>query len=404
MKNRQTNSRSRVKSKSNTLLYTVGASIILFVISFYFYTKEESVNAHSNNQTGNEASVSPSPNSQTAGDATVSTQPGSEPVNEIPVKFTSGNQQVNKIFSNTRIDNQQIKETSITTGLNSQQTIINKIGNANIGNLASSEKILDSNPQALSANQTNTISVASAMGLEIDSTQSMELSTIQSDVNSPLEQELVTDIKKEGKEDILIRNLNNFYEHLDQQSYMKAFDLNTPSKVHFSRLLQRLTDAPPVVANETNDLFTILKNTAHFFRIIGKENIIVLKGILDREKASFEDVLKIFYALTDYPEALEQEYELTLSKDVLYDYAGFFLNTMGGRLYLFRRDSSSRMTVSFYAIQVVDRAIREGNNRHGIDLLPAIDFLIDEMESTGKRLLQKEDYLDTLYNLKEMYN
>ena len=89
---------------------------------------------------------------------------------------------------------------------------------------------------------------------------------------------------------------------------------------------------------------------------------------------------------------------------MLYDYSGFFLNTMGGRLYLFRRDSSSRMTVSFYAIQIVDQAIRDGNNRHGIDLLPAIDFLIDEMESTGKRLLLKEDYLDTLYNLKEMYN
>ena len=159
-----------------------------------------------------------------------------------------------------------------------------------------------------------------------------------------------------------------------------------------------------MVTNETNDLFTILKNTAHFFRIIGKENIIILKGILDREKASFEDVLKTFYALTDYPEALENEYEFTLSHDVLYDYAGFFLNTMGGRLYLFRRDSASRMTVSFYAIQIVDQAIRDGNNRHGIDLLPAIDFLIDEMESTGKRLLLKEDYLDTLYNLKEMYN
>ena len=406
MKNHQISSgpRSRVKSKSNTLLYTVGASILLFVVSFYFYTKEESVNAHSNSQSGSEASVSPISNNQPASDAYVNTQPGSESVNEIPINLSSSNLQVSEGSSNTRFNNQQIEETSLSAGLNSQQTRVNRTGNSNNGNFGYSEKHLDSNPQALSASQTNDISVASAIGLETDSTQPIDLSTIQSDTYSPLEKVISPNKIREGKEDNLIRNLNTFYEHLDQQSYMKDFELNTSSKVHFSRLLQRLNDAPPVVANETNDLFTILKNTAHFFRIIGKENIIVLKGILDREKASFEDVLETFYALTDYPEALEQEYDLTLSQDILYDYAGFFLNTMGGRLYLFRRDSASRMTVSFYAIQVVDRAIREGNNRHGIDLLPAIVFLIDEMESTGKRLLRKEDYLDTLYDLKEMNN
>jgi hypothetical protein len=202
----------------------------------------------------------------------------------------------------------------------------------------------------------------------------------------------------------LIQHLNEFYEHLDQQQYMKEFNFHRPSKDHFSTLLQNLINSPPVVTDETNDLFTLLKNTAHFFRILGKENIVALKGILDREKASFEDILKTFYALTKEPEALKEEYDLTISESVLYDYAGFFLNTMGGRLYLFRRDSASRLTVSFYAIQIIDKANIEGYNRHGINLIPAIDFLINEMENTGKNLLLKDDYLDTLYDLKEKYN
>ncbi|MCK5515880.1 MAG: hypothetical protein KAI39_03310, partial [Desulfobulbaceae bacterium] len=207
-----------------------------------------------------------------------------------------------------------------------------------------------------------------------------------------------------NKADLLIQHLNDFYEHLDQQQYMKAFNFHRPSKDHFSILLQNLINSPPVVTDETNDLFTLLKNTAHFFRILGKENIIALKGILDREKASFEDILKTFYSLTDYPDVLKDEYGLTLSETVLYDYAGFFLNTMGGRLYLFRRDSASRLTVSFYAIQIIDDANSAGNNRHGINLVPAIDFLITEMENTGKHLLLKDEYLDTLYDLKEKYN
>ncbi|MFW2366997.1 MAG: hypothetical protein ACN4GW_11310 [Desulforhopalus sp.] len=202
----------------------------------------------------------------------------------------------------------------------------------------------------------------------------------------------------------LTDQLNAFYEHLDQQPYMQAFKLEEPSRTHFSKLIQKVLDNPPVVTRETDDLFTLLKNTAHFFRILGKNNIVVLKGILDREKDSFEDILQTFYTLTLHPEYLQEEYSITLPFDSIYDYAGFFLNTMGGRLYLFRRDSTSRMVVSYYAILVVDRAGEEGSADHGIDLRPAIDFLIDEIETGGARLRLKDQYLDTLYDLKEKYN
>jgi hypothetical protein len=202
----------------------------------------------------------------------------------------------------------------------------------------------------------------------------------------------------------LIDELNIFYTHLDQQPYMQDFILKEPSKVHFSKVLQKLVDNPPVVTRETDDLFTLLKNTAHFFRILGKDNIIILKGILDREKDSFEEMLKTFYTLTHHPDYLKEEYSLTIPSDALYDYAGFFLNTMGGRLYLFRRDSTSRLAVSYYAILVIDRANDEGRGRHGIDIKPAIDSLIEEIENGGNRLRLKEEYLDKLYDLKEKYS
>lgn len=197
--------------------------------------------------------------------------------------------------------------------------------------------------------------------------------------------------------------LNGFYSHLDRAPYMLEFHLKEPSKAHFSKLLQKLINNPPDITRETDDLLTLLKNTAHFFRVLGKDNILILKGILDREKDSFEKILKTFYALTDYPEYLKKEYSLTLPQDNLYEYAGFFLNTIGGRLYLFRRDAASRMTISYYAILVIDKANRQGNNRLGIDLKPPIDMLIEEIESGGKGLQFREEYLDTLYDLKEHY-
>ena len=202
----------------------------------------------------------------------------------------------------------------------------------------------------------------------------------------------------------LIDEINSFYTHLDQQPYIHSFGLKETSKVHFSKLLQKLVDHPPVVTRETDDLYTLLKNTAHFFRIIGKENINIIKGILGNEQNSFEHILEIFYKLTYHPDYLKKEYSLSIPPDALTDYAAFFLNTMGGRLYLFRRDSTSRMVVNYYAIISIDRANIEGNGGHGIDLKPSILSLIEEIENGGGRLQLKEKYLDTLYDLQEKYS
>lgn len=199
------------------------------------------------------------------------------------------------------------------------------------------------------------------------------------------------------------QTIKRFYAHLDSQEYIQQFQLTPDSETHFSRLIQRLLENPPVVSGETNDLFTILQNTAHFFRIIGKENIIIIKAILDREKNQFENVLAEFYTLLNIPLCPQKSFNLNISESSLYDYAGFFLNTMGGRLYLFRRDSMSRMVVSYYAILLIDQANRNSSNKHGIELKTAIDQLIAEMETTANTLLLKDTYLDKLYSLKEQY-
>ncbi len=207
-----------------------------------------------------------------------------------------------------------------------------------------------------------------------------------------------------GNPQLLVDELNSFYAHLDQQPYVQNFGLNKPIKAYFSGLIQKLVEHPPVIYRETDNLFTVLQNTAHFFRVLGKDNIIILKEILNKEHNSFERVLKAFYGLTYQPEYLKKEYGLSIPPAIRTDYAAFFLNTMGGRLYLFRRDPLSRMVVSYYAIITIDRANSEGNGGHGIDLRPAIRSLIEEIENGGGRLQLKDEYLDVLYDLQEKYN
>jgi len=199
------------------------------------------------------------------------------------------------------------------------------------------------------------------------------------------------------------KQLDVFYNHLDKQQYVQAYNLQEGSELHFENLIEKLLDNPPKVTRESDDLYTILRNTAHFFRISGKDNILLLKGILNREKESLEQILADYYFLINSPECIHNKYVRNINDDALYEYACFFLNTMGGRLYLFRRDSQSRMVVTYYAILLVDLANQQQNNRHGIALKPSIDMLISEMETGGSNMKGAEDYLDILYDLKEAY-
>ncbi len=228
-----------------------------------------------------------------------------------------------------------------------------------------------------------------------------------------------TETETTGSEDVLERTgplvtddascderadrIETFFNTLDTRAYIQEFKLDAPSVEYFPRLIQKLIDNPPIVSGETDDLFTILQNTAHFFRIIGKKNIIVLKGILDRERETFETVLADFYQLTKQPECLQRRFNLNIYQDSLYNYAAFFLNTMGGRLYLFRRDSMSRMVVNYYAILIIEEANRAARNAYGIDIRDAIDNLIVEIESSRIDLQLRETYLDNLYDLKVAY-
>ena len=211
-----------------------------------------------------------------------------------------------------------------------------------------------------------------------------------------------TDTLEQGRPQI--DRINAFYSHLDEQPYIQNFGLNEPSKIYFSKLLQTVADHPPTVIRETDNLYTLLHNTTQFFRVLGKKNITILKKIMATESSSFEQTAQAFYKLTAHPEYLKKEYALVLPPQVMSDYAVFFLNTMGGRLYLFRRDSTTRMVVTFYAIMTLDRANIAGNSGHGVDLRPAILALIEEMENGGKHLQLKEQYLDALYDLQEKYN
>lgn len=201
---------------------------------------------------------------------------------------------------------------------------------------------------------------------------------------------------------ILAEQIHDFFTHIDSEDYIKPFALQEPSQSYFIALARKLLANPPVVSRESDDLYTILRNMAHFFRIIGKENIVLIKTILDRERDKIEDVAAQFYQWTTMDSCNDDLLQFSPSLGDMYEYAGFFLNTMGGRSYLFRRDSRSRLLVNYYSVLLIERANQRGINRHGIDIIQAIPQLIQEIDASNQ-LIYKENYIDNLYTLLEKY-
>lgn len=194
----------------------------------------------------------------------------------------------------------------------------------------------------------------------------------------------------------------SFLNYLDSRPTLSARDLEGGSRAFFRDCATRLLADPPVNIAEMKDLFRLVKNVTHFYRVLGKDRLLLAKDILAAEDRVVEPAMAMFYTLL-------AECSLPLPGDTqpmaierLYDYAGYFLNTLGGRSYLLRRESKLRMLISYYAILIVDRANDEKFNQYGIDVRPYIDYLFYDI-SNQKGLAYRERYLTRLTALRDKY-
>jgi hypothetical protein len=197
----------------------------------------------------------------------------------------------------------------------------------------------------------------------------------------------------------LTNDVSMFFDYLDQKDYIKAYKLKDGTQKRFLLLLAKLSANPPVVSGETRDIFTLTHNMAHFYRIINRKNISIVKDILSNEKAIIEPTIEMLYEWIT--EGIKRKNkEIKTSTGDLYEYACFFLNTMSGKAYLARRNSKTRILVVYYSLLTLDKANRENLNHNGIDILPPLNLLTDDI-TNQLGLEYKEKYLQTLHYIKK---
>jgi hypothetical protein len=194
-----------------------------------------------------------------------------------------------------------------------------------------------------------------------------------------------------------------FFDYLDSKAYLIWPGINSRAEVMFDDIVARLAANPPINVGEMEHLYSLVRNVTHFYRVLGKERIELLKEIMNSESAVLEPAIAVMYTwLTTCRPKSDTNLNDAPSLKTMYQYASYFLNTMGGRSYLLRRDSKIRMLVNFYALSIVDMANDAGINSYGIDIRTYIDYLFYDLNNQ-KGLLYPQRYLTKLAAMQAKY-
>ena len=195
------------------------------------------------------------------------------------------------------------------------------------------------------------------------------------------------------------RQIEAFFNYLDGRDYVKAYALDGGTYAQYTAAVAELSASLPKVAGETESLYTTLKNVSHFFRVLGKKRTELAADVLKNEQEILEPTMRVFYQWVTGPAGTLQGKP---SLPVMYEYASFFMNTLGGRSYLMRRDSKARLLTTYYSILILDRANDNGMNPNGIDIRPLIASTANDIRSQ-KGLIHQKSYLAELSRLADKY-
>lgn len=200
----------------------------------------------------------------------------------------------------------------------------------------------------------------------------------------------------------LEKKITSFLAYIAGQSYMEGFRAEESIPDLFRHTVAELSEKRPMVVGEMKDLSSLINNVAHFYRVLGENRVKLIVAISENESGLIEEAMANFYEWTSFCGECEQTETPCPSIEVLYQYAGFFLNTLAGRSYLLRRDSKVRTLMTYYSVLILDRANDESLNPHGIDIRPYINLSSYETASL-KGLVYQKRYLRTLQVLEDKY-
>jgi len=202
--------------------------------------------------------------------------------------------------------------------------------------------------------------------------------------------------------DELQRQMTAFFTYLDKQDYILSHGLEGGTWNLFQQVVKQLAETPPLVTGEMKDFSSLIRNVAHFYRILGRERVELITEVMQHESEIMESVMATFFEWLASGDHCHDQINQPPSLEVLYEYAGFFLNTLAGRSYLLRRNSKIRILTTYYSVLILHKANEETLNPYGIDIRPYIEFSFYDI-SNQKGLIHQKKYRGKLEAMRRDY-
>jgi hypothetical protein len=195
----------------------------------------------------------------------------------------------------------------------------------------------------------------------------------------------------------------SFFSYMDDQEYVQSYKFKEGTYRQYQIAIKKLSSKLPIVTGEMSSLYDIVRNVAHFYRVMGKKRVLLIKQMLQNEFEVIEAAMRTFYLWFTTDDKGQSRLQGRPSMENMYEYAGYILNTLGGRSYLLRRDPKVRTLTAYYCILILDKSNDEELNSKGIDIRPYIGSLLMEIENqTG--LIHQKEYLTKLRELRLKYH
>jgi len=201
---------------------------------------------------------------------------------------------------------------------------------------------------------------------------------------------------------LIDQQVSDFFHYLDGKAYFQRFKLEKDAYSYFAQIITKLSNHPPQPAGEGIQPTTLLANIYFFSRALEGKDLRVIKAVIENERDTMEFNLETFYRWIMLGKDCPNSKNVRPTFDVTYRYAGFFLNTTGGRSYLFRRPLRLRILISYYCVLIVYQADRLGKNSYGLDVVPYLQPLKDEMAHHPELEFQ-EQYIRALTRIENYY-
>jgi hypothetical protein len=198
------------------------------------------------------------------------------------------------------------------------------------------------------------------------------------------------------------KDMAGFFHYLDQKKYVRDLDPRMDTHARFKEIFGQLEARPPVPSGEGVAPKLIVENVYYFFRTLDRTDLKLLREVMRHEQDSMENVLEVFYRWAMSGGSCPDTKDVRPSLHVLYRFAGFFMNTIGGRAYLSRRPQGVRLLISYYSVLILHQADLKGQNTYGIDVSSLIPPVLHEISHYPEFEFQKE-YLRRINDIQSDY-